>query len=388
MPFAINGCNHLNLPQQIEVTNSSLNEINYLYAADGTKLKKQTKTDHAVGTTMDYVGNVVYEDGQISYILTSEGRLLPDSDSTFGYQYFLKDHLGNNRVLFDQSGTVLQENAFYPFGMEMEGLAYSSGTTLGNKYLYNGKELQSDFGLGWYDFHARFYDPAIVRTPTQDPHAENYYSWSPYSMFGNNPMVNIDPTGMDWYDVNGNITWHDQEGELKIDDNTYQSLGKNVIVATHNRDEDGKEEINTASFSVYLESNTEGASATIEGNTVPADVEGKDFSTLAEGVYGADFAARSSKPGESAVFISALGETDPEKKRTLPNTKGGTMEGIFIHSGNPDKATLISRDGVGSQYSEGCMTTVSGPGSKAKHENFMKVVGKKFSGTFYLRGKK
>lgn len=205
-------------------------------------------------------------------------------------------------------------------------------------------------------------------------------------------MLNIDPNGEDWYDINGEITWHDQKGELKLDDQTYQSLGKNVIVATHNRDEDGKEEINTASFSVYLESNTEGATATIEGNTVPADVpandEGGEFSTLAEGLYAADFAPRTTKPDESAVFISVLGEKDFKKKGILPNTKGGTMTGIFLHSGNPKKPTLISNKGKGGrQYSEGCQTTGSGPGSLSKHNKFMKAVGKNFHGTYYLRGK-
>ncbi|MBC6995929.1 hypothetical protein QWY85_11200 [Neolewinella lacunae] len=45
------------------------------------------------------------------------------------YEYFLQDHLGNNRVLFaDENGNnlieateVLQENHYYPFGMEMRG---------------------------------------------------------------------------------------------------------------------------------------------------------------------------------------------------------------------------------------------------------------------------
>lgn len=29
-----------------------------------------------------------------------------------------------------------------------------------NQYRYNGKELNEDFGLGWYDYGARWYDPA------------------------------------------------------------------------------------------------------------------------------------------------------------------------------------------------------------------------------------
>ena len=32
-----------------------------------------------------------------------------------------------------------------------------------DKYQYNGKELHDDFGLGWYAYGARFYDPVIGR---------------------------------------------------------------------------------------------------------------------------------------------------------------------------------------------------------------------------------
>ena len=64
-------------------------------------------------------------------------------------------------------------------------------------YKYNGKEFDDLLGLNMYDFHWRHYMADIGRTTTMDPHAENYYSQSPYSMFVNNPTNVIDPTGMD-----------------------------------------------------------------------------------------------------------------------------------------------------------------------------------------------
>ncbi len=76
----------------------------------------------------------------------------------------------------------------YPFGMRQTAMSYLSGSSeQGNFYLYNGKELQSDLGLDWYDYGARFYDPQLGRFHTQDRFAEKYFSMSPYQYGANNP---------------------------------------------------------------------------------------------------------------------------------------------------------------------------------------------------------
>ncbi|WP_026135751.1 RHS repeat-associated core domain-containing protein [Nafulsella turpanensis] len=93
---------------------------------------------------------------------------------------------------------VIQADDYFPFGLTFN--SYVSGDK--NKFLYQGKELQEDLGLGTFDFEARIYDPAIGRTFQLDPHADNYFDLSPYSWAGNNPMLMIDPTGKDfiiWY---------------------------------------------------------------------------------------------------------------------------------------------------------------------------------------------
>ena len=52
------------------------------------------------------------------------------------------------------------------------------------------------FGVSWYDYGARFYDPALGRFHTVDPMAEMYSSYSPFTYVLNNPVKFIDPTGM------------------------------------------------------------------------------------------------------------------------------------------------------------------------------------------------
>jgi RHS repeat-associated protein len=223
--------NHLNLPTHIYFANNGTagRRIGYVYTANGIKLRKYIHLNtNAEGPVTDYVGAFVYENNELQFIQTSEGRLVPDGNGGYDYEYALKDHLGNTRVMFSQTGEVLQDQSYYPFGMSMgDALTYDMPSSLpDNKYLYNGKELQDDFDLGWYDYGARFYDPAIGRFTTIDPHAENYYAISSYNYVANNPLVFIDPDGKDikiilGRDDNGEATGvvTYKEGKLYNDNN-------------------------------------------------------------------------------------------------------------------------------------------------------------------------
>ncbi len=193
--------NLLNLPAEADF--GSNQKINYFYTFDGEKVR-QTAEDNGTVTKVDYCGTFVYETASgtrsLKYIITPEGRAVKNG-SSWDYEYNLKDHLGNTRVVIKSNGGVaqaVQEKHYYPFGMEMSTL--STGTST-NKYLYNGKELENAFDLGWYDYGARFYDPKLGRWHVIDNKAEKYYGSSPYVYAANNPIRFLDPDGNDWRDA-------------------------------------------------------------------------------------------------------------------------------------------------------------------------------------------
>ena len=132
-------------------------------------------TNVALTLKTDYCGNMIYENGQLSKILTDVGYITL-ANSTPTYHYYLQDHLGNNRVVIDEHGQVEQVNHYYAFG----GLMGESTGGGAQPYKYNGKELDRMHGLDWYDYSARHYDAVLGRWMCVDPLAENGLILSPY----------------------------------------------------------------------------------------------------------------------------------------------------------------------------------------------------------------
>lgn len=68
----------------------------------------------------------------------------------------------------------------------------------------------------------------VSRFISIDPHAERYYSISPYAYCNNNPVNCIDPDGRDWYRHNetGNYYWQEGHDELE----GYTNIGASVSI--------------------------------------------------------------------------------------------------------------------------------------------------------------
>lgn len=190
--------NLLNLPTTVKWDKNR--KIEWLYSADGAKLRKTIYNLGEIEKIVDYVNGFEYETIKVEETAPppslvsfpmSEGRIVKSGANLF-YNYQLKDHLGNVRVSFsnEQPGQLqlTGRNFYYPFGLREEKIHSNPE----NKYLYNGKELEDEHGLYWYHYGARYYDPQIVRWHTMDP-ADEFNS--PYLYVGNNPVMLIDPDG-------------------------------------------------------------------------------------------------------------------------------------------------------------------------------------------------
>ena len=221
------------------------NTTEYIYDADGTKLKTTWKTRAAnalcsmvaaeetgaeaktddgilsiqasvpsacVENSREQVGPFVFTDGKLERVLFDGGFCLLSGQYT-AYCYYVCDHLGSVREVVSEAWNV-QRNGYYAYGGPY-GDWNTNADVQPLKFL--GKEWDHQHGLDLYDFGARLYDPAVGRWTTMDPLCEKYYSVSPYAYCHDNPVNRIDPDGRDWYQNNytSYYTWYDGNVERK-----------------------------------------------------------------------------------------------------------------------------------------------------------------------------
>ena len=121
-----------------------------------------------------------------------------------GYVYVYLSNEGQTGfdVYFDDlsithtKGAILQEDHYYPFGLNISALSSTAPLSKPNNYKFNGNEEQTEFDLNLYDFNARMYDATLGRFANIDPLADVETSWTPYRAFYDNPISYSDPSGL------------------------------------------------------------------------------------------------------------------------------------------------------------------------------------------------
>ncbi|MBP5345001.1 MAG: RHS repeat-associated core domain-containing protein [Bacteroidales bacterium] len=228
------------------VTFEDRNSIEYVYAADGRKLK----TVHSsalkkrvipignggrvagykyvyIRDTTDYINNYVFKNGVPEMYRFGGGYYSFDGQGQLAdCHFYVQDYQGNNRMVVNAyADTVEQVNHYYSYGALMGDISTNEDE---QKYKYGDKELDRKFGLDLNDFEARQQDPLVGRFTSIDPMAEKYYSISPYAYCAGDPINLIDPSGMSWYqnDETGNYTWFNDEDMKKHERDGYTYIGE------------------------------------------------------------------------------------------------------------------------------------------------------------------
>ena len=145
--------------------------------------------------------------GQALYVINHAPFELEIPDPALRIRYYHQDHLGSSSVMTDASGVLVEETAFYPFGIPRHEHRLRS---VEEHYKFTQKERDRETGLHY--FEARYLSGKLARFITQDPKYANpdalkqadaaKFLSSPqemnmYAYARNNPLNYVDPMGLE-----------------------------------------------------------------------------------------------------------------------------------------------------------------------------------------------
>ena len=130
----------------------------------------------------------------------------------------------------DDGGQVTQILNYLPYGEDWIDVRNNLDPRLG-QYTFNGKE--KDYESGFHYYGARYYwSEVLTGWLSVDPMADKYPNISPYNYCHWNPIVMVDPDGMDDWKLgeNGELTW-DESTKGQSEDRIVAKNGQYVVVA-------------------------------------------------------------------------------------------------------------------------------------------------------------
>ena len=188
------------------------NAIEWQY---GTRLTKFGTTTFAY----DGAGRRVSK-GDISFTYDSNGRLIKqsnglefiyDNSGVIGLKYgentyfYRRDCQGNIIAILDSVGAVVVKYKYDAWGNHEAEVASEDYVALAeiNPFRYRGYYYDSETDL--YFLQTRYYDPEVGRFISRDSieyaDPETICGLNLYAYCGNNPVMNVDPTGCSWMDT-------------------------------------------------------------------------------------------------------------------------------------------------------------------------------------------
>ena len=210
---------HRNILDKVDTIHSLNNGYTvFTYTANGSKVAEaHYDNQHQLISQKIKVGSYSYDSQMnLRFLQEKNGRWI-NNNGTFAYQIDIRDHLTNAHLTvsdlntnnqIDTSTEILQEQHYYPFGLEIKGLdEYPANNSLENQYKFNGGEPNGFIKQRMEQIHLaadtsshylsqsyyRFLDNSYGRFLSIDPKASSFES--PYVMMANNPISNTDLLG-------------------------------------------------------------------------------------------------------------------------------------------------------------------------------------------------
>jgi RHS repeat-associated protein len=161
--------------------------------------------------------------GEAIYVHSNEPTDLGAPSPEERIRYYHQDHLGSSSAMTDANGALVEESAFYPFGIPRHEHRLDQ---VEEPYKFTQKERDRESGLHY--FEARHLSATLSRFASVDPQ----YSGVPpvgdpqqlnlYAYVHNSPLHYRDPTGLDVFDAVW-IPGRDSIDELDLDE-TFNSI--------------------------------------------------------------------------------------------------------------------------------------------------------------------
>jgi RHS repeat-associated protein len=189
--------------------------MGYVYDAEGNRVAKVPLPVAPTSCDPNANGILANFSGATMYMLGPGGETMTEVDSgswakthvmangrqvatynTTGIHFQIYDWLGTRRVQANAAGVPEDNCSSQPFG---DGQNCTNPALEASDYFFTGKERDAESGLDY--FGARYYGSSMGRFmspdhPLIDQHPENPQSWNLYAYARNNPLINIDPTGL------------------------------------------------------------------------------------------------------------------------------------------------------------------------------------------------
>jgi RHS repeat-associated protein len=188
MEFVYNQNNRL-----IRVEDGSVILAEYTYNGFGQRLIKQVDGIETI-FHYDFDGNIIAEseaDGSMTaeYLYVDQSRMAVVDSSTGKLYFYHNNYLGTPIMMTDDTGTVVWEGDYRPFGEA----SVNPKSSVVNNFRFSGQYSDEETGLH-YNYH-RYYDPTTGRYLTPDPIGlEGGINLFVYSE--NNPINLVDPWGL------------------------------------------------------------------------------------------------------------------------------------------------------------------------------------------------